>query len=134
MDAIRAARLNLGVDPLGGAGARLLGAHRRPLQARPHLVNPSLDPTFAFMTVDQDGKIRMDCSCPYAMAGLVAPQGPLRPRLRQRPRRRPPRHRHPVLGLMNPNHYLAVAIHYLFTHRPGWPAAAVVARPSSPAA
>ena len=73
MDAIRAARLKLGVDPLGGAAVALLGADQRASTASTStVVNPTVDPTFAFMTVDHDGKIRMDCSSPYAMAGWSA--------------------------------------------------------------
>ena len=95
MEAIAAAGLKIGVDPLGGAGI----AYWDPIAERYgldiDLANPCVDPTFAFMTVDKDGKIRMDCSSPYAMAGLIGAQGPVRHRLRQRPRLRPPRHRHP---------------------------------------
>ncbi len=86
------------------------------------VVNPTLDPTFSFMTVDHDGKIRMDCSSPYAMARLVG----LKDRYRVAFANDPDADRHgivtPSAGLMNPNHYLAVAIDYLLTHRPGWPA------------
>ena len=81
------------------------------------------------MTVDWDGKIRMDPSSPYAMARMVALEGPLRRRVRLRHRRRPPRHRHAAAsGLLNPNHYLSVAIAYLFANRPGWPATAAVGK------
>ena len=83
------------------------------------VVNPRVDPTFAFMPVDHDGQIRMDCSSPYAMAGLVG----LKDRFRVAFGNDPDADRHgivtPSAGLMNPNHYLAVAIHYLLTHRPG---------------
>jgi phosphoglucomutase len=120
MDAIRGARLKLGVDPLGGA-------------ARPYwepinfiygldivVVNPTIDPTFSFMTVDHDGKIRMDCSSPYAMARLVG----LKDQYQVAFANDPDSDRHgivtPVAGLMNPNHYLAVAIQYLFAHRSQW--------------
>src|SRR6185295_17173357 len=90
------------------------------------VVNPKVDPTFSFMTLDHDGKIRMDCSSPYAMAGLVQ----LKDRFQVAFGNDADSDRHgivtPALGLMNPNHYLAVAIHYLLTHRPQWsPAAAV---------
>lgn len=89
-------------------------------------LNPRLDPTFSFMTVDHDGKIRMDCSSPYAMAGLVG----LRNRFRVAFANGPDADRHgivtPSAGLMNPNHYLAVAIHDLLAHRPGWPPEAAV--------
>ena len=99
MEAIRAPALKLGVDPLGGASVAYWSAHRRALRARPRRSSTRrVDPRFAFMTLDHDGKIRMDCSSPYAMASLVGLQGPLRRRLRQRRRRRPPRHRHAVGG------------------------------------
>ena len=92
------------------------------------VVNPTVDPTFSFMTVDHDGKIRMDCSSPYAMARLVG----LKDRYRRRLRQRPGSDRHGIVtpppGLMNPNHYLAVAIRYLLTHRPQWPAHAAVGK------
>jgi phosphoglucomutase len=126
MDAIRAAGLALAVDPLGGAAA----AYWEPINAMYGLsitvVNPRIDPTFGFMTVDHDGVIRMDCSSPYAMARLVA----LKDRYRVAFANDPDADRHgivtPGAGLMNPNHYLAVAIQYLLTHRPDWaPAAAV---------
>jgi phosphoglucomutase len=91
-------------------------------------VNPVIDPTFSFMTVDHDGEIRMDCSSPYAMAGLVA----LKDRYRLAFGNDPDCDRHgivtPSAGLMNPNHYLAVAIRYLLTHRPAWPARAAVGK------
>jgi phosphoglucomutase len=91
-------------------------------------VNPKVDPTFSFMTVDHDGKVRMDCSSPYAMAGLVG----LKDRFRVAFANDPDSDRHgivtPSAGLMNPNHFLAVAIRYLLTHRPGWPAAAAVGK------
>ena len=92
------------------------------------VVNPSVDPTFRFMTVDHDGKIRMDCSSPYAMARLVG----LRNKYRLAFANDPDSDRHgivtPTAGLMNPNQYLAVAIRYLLTHRPRWPAGAVVGK------
>ncbi len=120
-DAIRAARLKLAVDPLGGASL----PYWEPINAEYHLdiaiVNPSIDPTFSFMTVDHDGKIRMDCSSPYAMARLVG----LKEQYRLAFGNDPDSDRHgivtPSAGLMNPNHYLAVAIRYLLTHRPQWP-------------
>src|SRR5213075_3061529 len=87
-----------------------------------------VDPTFSFMTVDHDGKIRMDCSSPYAMASLVGLKG----RYRVAFANDPDSDRHgvvtPSAGLMNPNHYLAVAIRYLLAHRPHWPASAVVGK------
>jgi phosphoglucomutase len=120
MDAIRSAGLKLGVDPLGGAAL----PYWDPINAIYHLdikvVNPIMDPTFAFMTVDHDGKIRMDCSSPYAMARLVG----LKDQYQVAFANDPDSDRHgivtPSAGLMNPNHYLAVAIRYLLTHRPGW--------------
>jgi phosphoglucomutase len=120
MDAIRAARVKIGVDPLGGAALpywqQIGERHRLDLQ----IVNDRIDPTFRFMTLDHDGKIRMDCSSPYAMAGLVS----LKERFQVAVGNDADADRHgivtPSLGLMNPNHYLAVAIHYLLTHRPQW--------------
>jgi phosphoglucomutase len=120
MDAIRDAKLRLAVDPLGGAAH----PYWEPINAIYGLdvtvVNPVIDPTFSFMTVDHDGKIRMDCSSPYAMARLVA----LKDRYQVAFANDPDSDRHgivtPTGGLMNPNHYLAVAIQYLLTHRPEW--------------
>ena len=128
MDAIRAAGLKLGVDPLGGAAR----PYWEPINAVYHLditvVNPTIDPTFSFMTVDHDGRIRMDCSSPYAMARLVG----LKDQFRVAFANDPDSDRHgivtPSAGLMNPNHYLAVAIRYLLTHRPQWPAHAAVGK------
>ena len=118
IDAIHSAGLKLGVDPLGGAG----GPYWEPINSVYGLditiVNPTVDPTFSFMTVDHDGKIRMDCSSPYAMARLVG----LKDQYRIAFANDPDADRHgivtPSAGLMNPNHFLAVAIHYLLTHRP----------------
>jgi phosphoglucomutase len=128
MDAIRGAGLTLGVDPLGGA-ARV---YWEPINAIYGLditvVNPAIDPTFSFMTVDHDGVIRMDCSSPYAMARLVR----LKDQYRVAFANDPDSDRHgivtPSAGLMNPNHYLAVAIRYLLTHRPMWPRAAAIGK------
>jgi phosphoglucomutase len=126
MAAIRGARLALGVDPLGGAA----WPYWEPINAVYKLdiavANPAVDPTFSFMTVDHDGKIRMDPSSPYAMARLVG----LKDRYRLAFANDPDADRHGIVapspGLMNPNHYLAVAIRYLLTHRPRWsPRAAV---------
>jgi phosphoglucomutase len=118
-DAIRASGIRIGVDPMGGAGL----AFWEPIATRYRLnltvVNPRLDPTFAFMTVDHDGKVRMDCSSPYAMAGLIG----LKDRFDVACGNDPDTDRHGIVtrsGLMNPNHYLAVAIWHLFQHRPGW--------------
>jgi phosphoglucomutase len=128
MDGIRGAGLKLGVDPLGGAAL----PYWEPINAIYHLdinlVNPSMDPTFAFMTVDHDGKIRMDCSSPYAMARLVG----LKDRYQVAFANDPDSDRHgivtPSAGLMNPNHYLAVAIGYLLRHRPMWQSHAAVGK------
>jgi phosphoglucomutase len=127
-DVIRSARLKLGVDPLGGAGV----AYWRPISERYGfditVVNDGVDPTFRFMTVDWDGKIRMDCSSPYAMAGLIA----LKDRFDVAFANDTDNDRHGIVtrsaGLLNPNHYLAVAISYLFKHRNGWPAGAAVGK------
>jgi phosphoglucomutase len=116
------------VDPLGGASA----AYWQPVVERYGIditiVNPKIDPTFAFMTVDHDGKIRMDCSSPWAMAGLVQ----LKDRFDIAFGNDPDADRHgivtPSLGLLNPNHYLAVAIRYLLANRPKWPLTAVVGK------
>jgi len=120
MDAIRAAGLKLAVDPLGGASE----PYWDPINAEYHLdiavVNRTIDPTFSFMTVDHDGVIRMDCSSPYAMARLVG----LKDKYTVAFGNDPDSDRHgivtPSAGLMNPNHYLAVAIRYLLTHRTLW--------------
>jgi len=119
-DAIRSAKLKLGVDPLGGAAR----AYWEPINSIYGLdivvVNPIIDPTFSFMTVDHDGKIRMDCSSPYAMARLVG----LKDQYQVAFANDPDSDRHgivtPSAGLLNPNHFLAVAIRYLLTHRPEW--------------
>lgn len=120
LDAVRDARLKLGVDPLGGAALPYWEPINAVFNLNITVVNPKLDPTFAFMTVDHDGKIRMDCSSPYAMAGLVS----LKDKFRVAFANDPDSDRHgivtPSSGLMNPNHYLAVAIGYLLTHRPHW--------------
>ncbi len=128
MDAIRSAGLKLGVDPLGGSSL----PYWQPIADRYGLnltiVNRKIDPRFAFMTVDHDGKIRMDCSSPYAMAGLVK----LKDDFDVAWGNDPDADRHGIVtrsaGLMNPNHYLAVAIRYLLGSRPGWPAASVVGK------
>ncbi len=126
MDAIRSAGLKLGVDPLGGAAVHYWKPICEVYGLDITVVNPKVDPTFSFMTVDHDGKIRMDCSSPYAMARLVG----LKDRFRVAFANDPDSDRHgivtPSAGLMNPNHYLAVAIRYLLGNRPGWrPDAAV---------
>ncbi len=120
MDAIAASGIHIGVDPLGGSGVN----YWQPLAEMYHLnlevVNRRVDPSFAFMPLDRDGKIRMDCSSPYAMANLVA----MKDRFDIAFGNDVDYDRHgivtPSVGLMNPNHYLAVAIWYLFQNRPGW--------------
>jgi phosphoglucomutase len=128
MDAIRAAGLRLGVDPLGGAALPYWQPINEVYGLNIEVVNPKLDPTFSFMTVDHDGKIRMDCSSPWAMARLVG----LKDRFQVAFANDPDSDRHgivtPSAGLMNPNHYLAVAIRYLLTHRPHWPKQAAVGK------
>jgi phosphoglucomutase len=128
MDAIAAANLNLGVDPLGGAALPYWEPINSIYKLTIKVVNPRLDPQFAFMTVDHDGKIRMDCSSPYAMASLVG----LKDKFRLAFANDPDSDRHgivtPSAGLMNPNHYLAVAIGYLLTHRPQWSANSAVGK------
>jgi phosphoglucomutase len=128
MDAIRAAGLKLGVDPLGGASLPYWEAIEAVFRLKITVVNRTIDPTFAFMTLDHDGKIRMDCSSPYAMAGLVK----LKDRYQVAFGNDPDADRHgivtPSAGLMNPNHFLAVGIQYLLASRPGWPARAAVGK------
>ena len=120
LDAIRDAGITIGADPLGGASVDYWGAiaetHRLDLE----VVNPLVDPTWRFMTLDTDGKIRMDCSSPDAMASLIG----IRDRYDIATGNDADSDRHGIVtpdgGLMNPNHYLAVAIEYLFANRPGW--------------
>ena len=120
LDAVREARVRIGVDPLGGASvaywARIAERHRLDLT----VVNDRVDGAFSFMTLDWDGRIRMDCSSPYAMASLIG----LRERFQVAIGNDADADRHgivtPGAGLLNPNHYLAAAISYLFGHRPGW--------------
>jgi len=118
--AIRDAHLKLGVDPLGGATRPYWEPINTTYGLKIDVVNPKIDPTFSFMTVDHDGKIRMDCSSPYAMASLVK----LKDKYQVAFGNDPDSDRHgiitPSAGLMNPNHYLAVAIRYLLTYRPQW--------------
>jgi len=128
MQAIAGAKLKMGVDPMGGASlpywAPIAEAYGLDLE----VVNPNVDPTFGFMTVDHDGQIRMDCSSPDAMAGLIR----LKDRFDIAFGNDPDSDRHGIVahsaGLMNPNHYLAAAVWYLFQHRPGWPADAAVGK------
>jgi len=128
MDVIRSGGLKIGVDPLGGSGigywAPIAEKHGLTIE----VVNEVVDPTFSFMTVDKDGKIRMDCSSPYAMESLIE----LKDRFDIAFGNDPDYDRHGIVtrsaGLMNPNHYLAVAIRYLFTTRKGWSAKAAVGK------
>jgi len=128
MEAIHAARLKLGVDPLGGAAVHYWEPINAAYKLDIAVVNPQVDPTFSFMTVDHDGKIRMDCSSPYAMARLVG----LKDQYQVAFANDTDADRHgivtPSAGLLNPNHYLAVAIRYLLRHRSGWSAAAAVGK------
>lgn len=128
LDVLRGAKLSLGVDPLGGAGVRYWGLIAERYGLPLTVVSDAVDPTFRFMTVDWDGKIRMDCSSPYAMQRLIA----LKDRFDVAWACDTDHDRHGVVarsaGLLNPNHYLAVAISYLFTHRPGWPKDAAVGK------
>jgi phosphoglucomutase len=128
MKAIHDASLKLAVDPLGGAAVNYWERINERYGIHIEVVNPKVDPTFSFMTVDHDGKIRMDCSSPYAMASLVQ----LRNRYKVAFANDADADRHgivtPSVGLMNPNHYLAVAIRYLLTHRPQWPTTAAVGK------
>ena len=128
MDAIRAAGLALAVDPLGGAGVTYWEPINSVYGLDIEVVNPNIDPTFAFMTADHDGVIRMDCSSPYAMARLIG----LKDGYQVAFANDPDADRHgivtPSAGLLNPNHYLAVAIRFLATHRPQWPEQAVIGK------
>jgi phosphoglucomutase len=128
MEAIRAARLKLAVDPLGGAALPYWEPINSLYGLDIDIVNPVTDPAFSFMTVDHDGKIRMDCSSPYAMARLVA----LKQKYDVAFANDPDADRHgivtPCAGLMNPNDYLAVAIQFLITNRPKWPTKARIGK------
>ena len=121
IDAIRDAGVTIGVDPLGGASLPYWQAIAARHGLKITIVNSAIDPAFSFMTLDHDGRIRMDCSSPYAMAGLVA----LKDRFQVSVGNDPDADRHGIVtasaGLMNPNHYLAVAIQYLLANRPAWP-------------
>jgi phosphoglucomutase len=120
METIRNAKLSIGVDPLGGAGVDYWGPITERYGFPVTVVHEGVDPTFRFMNLDWDGKIRMDCSSPHAMAGLIA----LKDRFDIAFANDTDHDRHGIVtrtaGLMNPNHYLAVAISYLFTRRSGW--------------
>jgi len=128
MDVIRSTGIKIGVDPLGGSSIGYWEPIREHYGINLTLVNPLVDPTFKFMSVDHDGKIRMDCSSPYAMAGLVK----LKDQYEVAFGNDTDSDRHgivtPSLGLMNPNHYLSVAIHYLLTHRSQWPVTSAVGK------
>ncbi len=128
LEAIAAAGLNIGVDPMGGAGIAFWDPIAEMYGLKLNVVNRAVDPTFSFMTVDKDGKIRMDCSSPYAMASLIG----LKDQFDIAFGNDPDYDRHGIVtksvGLMNPNHYLAVAIWYLFQNRPGWRADAAVGK------
>ena len=128
MNAIRSARVKIGVDPLGGAALAYWQAIGERYGLDITVVNDKVDPTFRFMTLDHDGKIRMDCSSPYAMAGLVN----LKDRFQIAVGNDADSDRHGIVtpshGLMNPNHYLAAAIHYLLSQRPQWSKAAAVGK------
>ncbi len=128
MQAIAASGLKIGVDPLGGSSVGYWDPIVAIYGLNVEVVNRAVDPTFSFMTLDKDGKIRMDCSSPYAMASLIG----LKDRFDVAFGNDPDSDRHgivtPSVGLMNPNHYLAVAIAYLFQNRPGWRADAAVGK------
>ncbi len=128
MEAIRGAGVRIGVDPLGGAGVHYWGPIVERYGISVNVVNDAVDPTFRFMTVDWDGKIRMDCSSPYAMVPVVK----LKDRFDIAFANDTDHDRHgivtPTAGLMNPNHYLAVALSYLFRHRGGWSKDAAVGK------
>ncbi len=128
MQAIADAGLKIGVDPMGGAGIAYWEPMAELYNLNIEIVNPHVDPTFSFMTVDRDGKIRMDCSSPYAMASLIG----LKDQYDIAFGNDPDYDRHGIVtrsvGLMNPNHYLATAVSYLFQNRPGWRPDAVIGK------
>ncbi|MDP6923301.1 MAG: phosphoglucomutase (alpha-D-glucose-1,6-bisphosphate-dependent) [Candidatus Scalindua sp.] len=128
MKAIASAGLKIGVDPMGGAGVDYWEPIAEKYRLDIEVVNKYVDPTFSFMSVDRDGKIRMDCSSPYAMAGLIK----LKDKFDIAFGNDPDYDRHGIVtkstGLMNPNHYLAVAVWYLFQNRPDWPKGAAVGK------
>jgi len=128
LDAIRSAGVRIGADPLGGASVAYWGAIAERFKLDLTVINPEVDPTWRFMTLDTDGKIRMDCSSPNAMASLIA----ARDRYDISTGNDADSDRHGIVtpdgGLLNPNHFLAVAIQYLFGHRTGWPDAAAVGK------
>jgi phosphoglucomutase len=128
VEAIRSARVRIGVDPLGGCALAYWQKIAEQYRLDLTIVNPQIDPTFKFMTLDHDGKIRMDCSSPYAMASVLK----FKDRFQVALGNDTDADRHgivtPSLGLMNPNHYLAVAIDYLLSHRSQWSKAAAVGK------
>jgi len=128
VDVIRKAGVRIGADPLGGASVDYWGAIAEQYNLELTVVNPLVDATWRFMTLDHDGKIRMDCSSPDAMASLIAN----RDRYQIATGNDADSDRHGIVtrdgGLLNPNHYLAVAIDYLYTHRPSWPAGIAVGK------
>ncbi|WP_019002038.1 phosphoglucomutase (alpha-D-glucose-1,6-bisphosphate-dependent) [Succinimonas amylolytica] len=127
MEAIKKAGIKIGVDPLGGSGVYYWDLIAETYGLDIEVVNYRVDPTFSFMTLDRDGKIRMDCSSPYAMASLISHKDKFDIAVANDP----DYDRHGIVcksGLMNPNHYLAVAIQYLFTHRPEWSSNAAVGK------
>ena len=128
MEAIRSAEIKIAVDPMGGSAVAFWEPIRERYRLNIEIVNPTVDPTFGFMTVDKDGKIRMDCSSPYAMARLIE----LKDHFDIAFGNDPDCDRHGIVtrstGLMNPNHYLSVAIWYLFQNRPDWPGQAAVGK------
>jgi phosphoglucomutase len=128
MQAIAASGITIGADPLGGSGVGFLEPIAERWGINLTVVNKTVDPTFSFMTVDKDGKIRMDCSSPYAMQGLIAHKDSYDVAFGNDP----DFDRHGIVtrsvGLMNPNHYLSVAVDYLFRNRPGWRADAAVGK------
>lgn len=128
VDIIRSSGVKIGVDPLGGSSVGYWEPMKEYYGINLTVVNPRIDPTFSFMSVDHDGKIRMDCSSPYAMAGLVK----LKNQFEIAFGNDTDSDRHGIvtrsMGLMNPNHYLAVAIHYLLTNRPEWPKTSAIGK------
>ncbi|MDE3271332.1 phosphoglucomutase (alpha-D-glucose-1,6-bisphosphate-dependent) [Pseudoalteromonas sp. G4] len=127
MQAIKNAGIKIGVDPLGGSGINFWPVIAEKYGLDITIVNEKIDPHFSFMTLDKDGKIRMDCSSPYAMASLIS----LKDKFDIAVGNDPDYDRHGIVtpdGLMNPNHYLAVAIDYLISHRPEWPIDAKVGK------
>jgi phosphoglucomutase len=128
LEVVRRAGIRLGVDPLGGASLAYWQRIQEEYRLELTVVNSQIDPTFRFLRVDHDGQLRMDCSSPYALAGLLT----LRERFTVAWGNDPDADRHgivsPSMGLMNPNHYLAVALDYLLHHRPEWPATAAVGK------